>query len=248
MPLATPSNVDALARVALTAVGIATAIFVLVMGKITALEPQAKRANRVNVYVDGQFVLGVSAILAETLRVGQTLSEDDLARLARADVLEQARECALRFLTPRPRSRAEVHQYLAKKKFAADVIEQVIGRLSEVGLIDDAAFARYWVENREQFRPRAVRALRIELKRKGLAETDIATALKSVDERESAYRAAQARAYRWRNLTHREFLNKMTAFLMRRGFEYAVAHDTAQRVWQTRDTENVMEDRDGSDS
>lgn len=204
------------------------------MGTITALEPQAKRANRVNVYVDGQFALGVSALLAAPLRVGQTLSDDDLARLAREDAQETARECALRFLAPRPRSVAEVRQHLAKKKFAAEVIDHVLARLQEVGLLDDAAFARNWVENREQFRPRAARALRVELKRKGLGTVEIASAMANVDERESAYRAAQTRAYRWRHLAHREFLEKMIAFLMRRGFDYAVAKAAATRAWQER--------------
>lgn len=208
--------------------------FVLVMGTITALEPQTPRANRVNVYVDGQFALSLSAILAARLRVGQTLSENDLANLAREEVLETARECALRFLTPRPRSAAEVRQHLVKKKFAADVIDQVLARLRQVGLIDDAAFARYWVENREQFRPRAARALRLELKRKGLAETDIAAVLDKVDERASAVRAAHTRAYRWRNLGRREFLEKMMAFLIRRGFAYTIAKDAAQLAWETR--------------
>lgn len=204
------------------------------MGTITALEPQAKRADRVNVYVDGQFVLGVSAIIAARLRVGQTLSDDDLTNLAREEALETARQVALGFLAPRPRSVAEVRQHLAKKKFAAEVIDHVLVRLREVGLIDDAAFARYWIENREQFRPRATRALRVELKRKGLDENDIAAALENVDECESAYRAAQARAYRWRNLERREFLQKMIAFLMRRGFAYTTAKDAAQRAWEAR--------------
>lgn len=204
------------------------------MGTITALKPQAQRANRVNVYVDGQWALGVSRVVAARLRVGQTLSEEDLANLARAEALETARECALRFLTSRPRSVAEVRQHLVKKKFAAEVIDQVLARLREVGLIDDTAFARYWVENREQFRPRAARVLRVELKRKGLDQNDIAAAIEGMDERESAYRAAAARAYRWRNLERRQFLQKMIAFLMRRGFAYTVAKDAAERAWDTR--------------
>jgi len=204
------------------------------MGKITAVEPQAKRAERFNVYVDGQFVLGVSALIAARLRVGQTLSEEEVAALAREDALETAREYALRFLTPRPRSVAEIRQHLARKKCAPDVIDEVLAHLREVGLVDDAAFARYWIENREQFKPRAARALRLELKRKGLDDTHIAAAIQGVDERDSAYRAAEARATRWLSLERRAFLEKMIAFLMRRGFAYAVAREAAQRVWETR--------------
>ncbi|MEW5718701.1 MAG: RecX family transcriptional regulator [Chloroflexota bacterium] len=201
------------------------------MGKITALEPQVKHANRFNLYVDDQFALGVSALVAAKLRVGQILTADDLKRLEAEEAFETAREKALRFLEPRPRSATEVKQHLAKKKIAAEVIAQVIARLTDAGLLDDAAFAKYWVENREQFKPRAARALRFELKRKGLGSADIAEAVGAIDESESAYRAGLTRAQRWRNLERRAFLEKLIAFLVRRGFAYDVAKDAATRAW-----------------
>ncbi len=200
-------------------------------GRITALEPQVKYPNRFNVYVDNQFALGVSALVAAKLRVGQMLDEADLAALVQAEAYETAHEKALRFLEPRPRSSSEVKQHLAKKQIAAEIIEQVIARLTEAGLLDDAAFAKYWVENRETFRPRAGRALRFELKRKGLADTAITEAVGEIDESESAYRAGLARAQRWHELERREFMDKLGAFLMRRGFGYSVAKQAATRLW-----------------
>ena len=200
-------------------------------GCITAIEPQARHANRFNLYIDDQFALGLSASVAARLRVGQTLSEADLAALEREEAYETAHEMALRFLEPRPRSRAEVKQQLRKKQVASDVIDQVIARLTDAGLIDDEAFAKYWVENREAFRPRAGRALRFELKRKGLSDAAIKEAIGTLDESESAYRAGTARAVRWRNLERREFMEKLGAFLVRRGFSYEVAKDAAKRLW-----------------
>ncbi len=147
------------------------------MGLVTAIEPQARHANRFNIYVDNQFVLGLSAILATRLRVGQTLTNDELKALEQEETFESAYEKALRFLEPRPRSTQEVKQQLLKKKFAGEIIESVIARLAEAGLLDDAAFAKYWVDNREQFKPRAARALRFELKRKGLSSSNIAEAV-----------------------------------------------------------------------
>ena len=200
-------------------------------GRITSIEPQARHANRFNLYIDDQFALGLSASVAARLRVGQTLSEADLAALEREEAYETAHEMALRFLEPRPRSRAEVKQQLRKKQVASDVIDQVIARLTDAGLIDDEAFAKYWVENREAFRPRAGRALRFELKRKGLSDAAIKEAIGTLDESESAYRAGTARAVRWRNLERREFMEKLGAFLVRRGFSYEVAKDAAKRLW-----------------
>ncbi len=200
--------------------------------RITAIEPQARHANRFNLYVDDEFALGLSAILAAKLRVGQTLAEDELAALRHAEDSEMTYEQALRFLEPRPRSSAEVRQHLAKKKIAAEAISRVVTRLTDAGLLDDAAFARYWVENREEFRPRAGRALRFELKQKGVSTAAIADALGAVDESESAYRAGRAKAQRWRELERREFREKLSAFLMRRGFAYATVKPAVERLWQ----------------
>ncbi len=200
-------------------------------GKITAIEPQARHANRFNLYLDDEFALGLSAFVAATVRVGQTLDDAALAALARTEALEDAHEKALRFLEPRPRSATEVRQQLQKKKIAAEVIDQTIARLVTAGLLDDAAFAKYWVENRETFRPRAGRALRFELKRKGISDLNITEAVGAIDESESAYRAGEARAKRWRELERREFMQKLAEFLVRRGFAYGVAKDAAKRLW-----------------
>jgi regulatory protein len=201
------------------------------MGRVTAIEVQARHANRFNLYVDDHFAFGMSAMIAARLSVGQTLSDDELKKMEEQELFESAYEKALRFLEPRPRSTTEVKQHLLKKKIAADVAERVTARLTDAGLLDDAAFAKYWVENREQFRPRAARALRFELKRKGLSNTDIGDAIGEIDESESAYRAGVARAKRWRTLERREFLEKLTAFLVRRGFSYDVAKQAVTRLW-----------------
>jgi regulatory protein len=207
------------------------------MGKITAIESQARHANRFNIYIDDAFALGVSAILAAKLRVGQSLGETELAALERAEAYETAHEKALRFLEPRPRSATEVRQQLFKKKIAADVIDEVIVRLTDAGLLNDKAFAKYWVENRETFRPRAGRALKYEMKRKGLSDQTIASALKGVDEDESAFRAGGARARRWFGLEHRDYLQKMIPFLVRRGFAYEIAKRAAERLWKDKDVQ-----------
>jgi regulatory protein len=221
----------------------AMAIFVwsAMSGRITAIEPQARHANRFNLHIDDKFVMGLSSIIAAKLRVGQTLSDADLAALERAEAYETAHEQALRYLEPRPRSSAELKQQLRKKKAADAVIDQVIARLTEAGLLDDEAFAKYWVENRETFRPRAGRALRFEMKRKGLSSATIAEAIGTLDESDSAYRAGLARAKRWSDLDRQTFLEKLTAFLVRRGFGYAVAKTAAVRLWDERDAETSEE-------
>ena len=205
------------------------------MAKITAIEPQARHANRFNIYIDDQFALGLSAILTARLRVGQVVDDAQIAALEREEAYETAHDKALSYLEARPRSSSEVRQQLFKKKIAADVIDRVIERLTDAGLLDDKAFAKYWVENRETFRPWAGRALKYEMKRKGLSDTAISSALKGLSEDDSAYRAGVARARRWYGLEHRDYLQKMVGFLVRRGFAYDTSKQAAERLWKDKD-------------
>ncbi len=213
----------------------------LTPGRVTALEPQVKRPNRLNVYIDDHFAFGLSVYAAAGVRVGQELSRAELEQLVRAEQLEQAREAALRYLEVRPRSEHELRQQLLKKKYPEEIINQVVARLSDVQLVGDRDFARYWVENREGFKPRSKRALQYELRQKGVAKEDIARAVKKIDERDSAYRAAQPKALRWKNLDAASFREKLTGFLARRGFDYAITRETVNRLWHQVNGEQALD-------
>lgn len=77
-------------------------------------------------------------------------------------------EAALRFLEPRQRSIGEVRRRLTRVGYREDLVEGAITRLVELGMLDDQAFARSWIESRDRARPRGERALRMELARKGI--------------------------------------------------------------------------------
>lgn len=194
----------------------------MLVGTITALRFQKRNENRVNVYLDGQFAFGLAAIKAARLRVGQTLSDDDVARLQQQDKVERACERALNFLSYRPRSETEVRRNLRKKNLEDEIIEAAVERLTRAGLLNDREFAHYWVENRLQFKPRGARALRHELREKGVSASIIAKALDDLDEEAAARKAAEARVRRLAHLEPRDFRRKLGAYLARRGFSYAV--------------------------
>jgi regulatory protein len=199
-------------------------------GKITALRFQKCNKDRVNVYIDGRFAFGLVAIEAARLKVGQTLSDDDIARLQVQDEVGQAYERALNFLSYRPRSEAEVRRNLSKKGIEEAVIETVVDRLVRAGLLDDQEFARYWVENRLRFRPRGVRALRHELREKGVSDSVLAGALASLDEETAARKVAEAGARRLSHLEPRDFRRKLIAYMARRGFSYAVSEPLVEEM------------------
>ncbi|MCB9078906.1 MAG: RecX family transcriptional regulator [Anaerolineaceae bacterium] len=208
-------------------------------GTITKLEIQKRNKERVNVYLDEQFVLGVMLSVAVELKKGQFLSDADIERLKQQDNRHKAYQRALNYLSFRSRSRVEIERYLREKKVAPDIITATIERLDEEGLIDDSAFAESWVENRERLKPKGARALRYELQQKGLNESTIDSALEQIDESELAWRAIEKKVRQWQALDEADFKRKAMAFLSRRGFDYEVTMETVERAWQTSNSEQT---------
>jgi regulatory protein len=202
-------------------------------GTITAIEVQKKQARRANIYVDGVFVCGVAleVVVQSGLRRGQVISDAEIEQLAANDSFERAYASALRLLSYRPRSESEVRRHLTSKKVAPALIEQVVERLKTARLLDDAAFAQFWVENRETFNPRGRRMLRRELQQKGVDAATIDTAL-DVDETESAYQAAQRKTRALAGLDYNAFRCQLGDYLLRRGFDYVTVHATVRRLWR----------------
>jgi regulatory protein len=153
-------------------------------------------------------------------------------RLANAEIDDPSLvlAAALRFLEARPRSTAEVRRRLLTHGYRADLVEGCVERLLDLGILDDAAFARTWVESRDRARPRGERALRSELARKGI---DRGLADGVLEEREIDRPEADAEAARRVLARHARTLareadprarrNRAYALLARNGFDSEIA-------------------------
>jgi regulatory protein len=199
-------------------------------GRITSLSVQMHNPDRANVYIDGEFAFGLAMVEAAKLSTGQLLTDADIEALKQFDEVERAHEAGLNLLSYRPRSEQEVRRRLGRKGFSEAAIEEAVQRLLRAKLLDDEAFARYWISNREQFRPRGEFALRQELQRKGISLRIIDGLLEDVDEAENAYRAATKRLARWQRMDPGERERKLSGYLARRGFSYDVIRDVWERL------------------
>ena len=193
--------------------------------KITAIEPQKHHPDRVNVHVDGAFRLALGADVAwgAHLHVGDEVTEEQLAELERQDRLWKAREAALVLLSFRPRSAQELRRRLREKEFPEEVVEECLGGLEGIGMVDDSAFAATFVRDRVRFKPRGVRRLAQELRTKGVDAETAHEAIREVfeDAEVSETELAREAAAKWsrrpgedRNRARQRFY----AFLARRGF------------------------------
>jgi regulatory protein len=204
------------------------------MSKITRLTAGKSREKRVNVHLDGKYAFSLLAevVLKEGLRVGQELSDEQIEDLTGVDRYQRCLNAAIRFLGYRPRSEAEIKQRLQKHGFDGDLTDKALARLKEQGLVDDTAFARFWIDNRESFSPRSRRLTKLELQRKGLGNDIIEQVVGEVDDNDSAYRAALSKARRLSPSDYQVFRRRLGEHLGRRGFGYDVIKDTVERVWK----------------
>ena len=162
-------------------------------------------------------------------------------------------DAALRLLTYRPRAEAELRRRLLRR-FPAQEVEHVIRTLKSQGHLDDAAFARFWRENRERFRPRSARVIRGELRRLGVASDTIDEALEGLDEEENALRAGRKLFRRLLPTDYPAFEKKLVAHLCRRGFGFGLARQVALRLWDELsdpadgDVEGDQQEKDAEDA
>ena len=215
------------------------------MPVITALEVHRRNGDSVKLFLDDDFAMDLTSLQAARLRAGQNLTEAEVQALSGAKAAQSAYDRALRFLSYRPRSVEEVRRYLERKAVAETTVAAVIGRLREREYVDDLAFARYWIESRNRFKPMAPRALRYELRQKGIEDAIIDSVLSEVDVEEAAYRAAQSRIARYRGDSWEDFEHKLSGMLRRRGFDGETIHVVTQRLRRELDeTEDGYFERD----
>ncbi len=205
--------------------------------RITALEPQVNNPERINLYVDGHFLLGVNAeiVLKMGLQVEQELLPEQLEQLRSEDAEQQAVDRALNYLSFRPRSREEVRRYLRRKETPPEIIEAALARLDRLDFVNDRTFTEFWIETRGQFNPRGAHALKHELRLKGVEREVVDELVDDEQDEERALRAGRKKAMSLvnvPNMDYARFRNRLGSFLQRRGFGYDVTTRTVRALWE----------------
>ena len=180
--------------------------------------------------------------LASHFAVGDIVSPQVLDRLRQRAALHTAEAIAEKLLAQRPRSESELLARLKQRTVQAAVAKEVVASLRERGLIDDAAFARYWTEERVRARPLAARMIRAELGAKGVASTIAAAATAEISDDELATQLAHKAARRFQG-NWQTYARRSGAMLVRRGFPYEVAQRALRSAWESREAKGDIETR-----
>ena len=205
------------------------------MGTIAAVRVGGRK-SRLNVFVDGSFSFTIDGEVAARagLQVGHQLSADRMKELVQGSLFQDCIDAALRYLSYRPRSEAEVRRRLYRHGCGEYVVDKTITELKGRRLIDDVVFAQFWKDNRLSFSPRSGRMIKLELMQKGIAGETADEAIGDVDDETSAYEAGQKKARALAALDYGEFYHRLSNYLRRRGFSYEVIDSVVTRLWRER--------------
>lgn len=188
--------------------------------KITNIKQQQRRTDRYSIYIDNKYFFSLSGeeLINSGLKTGTELTELDMSMLKSRAVLDKAYDRALNLISHRSRSEGELRDYLKRHKYDSNTIDQTLNRLRKFGYINDADFARRWVENRRLLKPTSKRKLSLELRQKYISDEIIRQTLEddSADELEILRKLIinKRRQTKYQNDV------KLMQYLSRQGFAY----------------------------
>lgn len=200
------------------------------MPQITRIVQQ-KDINRANLYIDGKFAFGITIenLLLNSLHVNKELSQETVNRLKEQDGQVKIINRAIEFATRRPRSQREIELWFRKKKVEEAVQGLALNKLKNLNLLNDLEFAKWWIEQRNTFRPKPQRVIKMELRQKGVSSDVIEEALGESElpsELETARKVISKKGGRYKRMPYDEGKKKLSNFLAMRGFSW----DTIKQI------------------
>ncbi len=188
--------------------------------KITDIKQQVKRQGRYSIYIDGKYSFSLSEheLLLQGLRIGQEFDKQEFEKIQDTAAEDKAYMRALDLLARRPRSVWEMEQYLKRKGYEHNIIQNILNMLSNRGLLDDKKFATSWVESRRLLKPVSKRRLSQELQQKKISKDIISLVLE--EDETSEQDVLRDLIERKRRQTRYQDNEKLMAYLIRQGFSY----------------------------
>ncbi len=193
------------------------------MPTVTSLKSQ-KKDGRVNVFIDGKFGFGIDLdnLVLQKIKIGKEFTDEELAEVVKKAEFQKTLDKLLAYATLRPRSEKEVSNYFKRKKIHDSLWNTLTDKLRHFELLDDLKFARWWVDQRQSFKPKPKRILVAELKTKGIKDVFIEEVLgeTKLDEVVMAKNILEKRSYKWAKFEPRIARQKMAQYLGGKGFSW----------------------------
>lgn len=201
--------------------------------KVTAITQQKHHTERYSVFVDGNFAFGLimQDILYFKLKEGSEVSEETYDFILENLVYIKAQDKALHYLGYKMRTRWEVVKKLEEQEYSEEVVERVLAFLEKYSYLDDLAYCKSHIRERERLNPRGKFALKMELRQKGVSNKLIEQALEEseVDELTGAIRLIHKKVRNLEDLDEKE-KKRVVGFLQRRGYSCDIIKEALQEA------------------
>ena len=192
---------------------------------VTKLSPQ-KNKIRVNVEIDGKYGFGIDLenLMKWGIKVGVEYSHDQINQMIEKGEYQKVLNKLLSFASLRPRSSFEINQWFNRKKVVISFRQELVNKLQRLDFLDDAKFAAWWVEQRMQFKPRGIRALKLELLQKGIDREVIDNVLSkyTLDDTKVLSELYERSKTKWERLSGEKRKQKVFSYFLRKGFSLEV--------------------------
>jgi len=205
---------------------------------VTAIKPQKSfgklrtGSERVNIYLDGKFGFGLDLenFVKLGLKVGQKLSEEDIEKIKGISDRTLVLSKLLSFAMLRPRSEREINDWFKRKKVDEKIHNYLFDRLKHFDLLNDEKFAKWWVEQRLNFKSKSKKELVYELRGKGIKKEIIDNVLEDtdIDEEKTAKKLIEKRKYKWERFDEKTRRQKISVYLASKGFDWNVISKVIQ--------------------
>jgi len=218
---------------------------------VTKIEQQKRHPDRVNLYLDGDFALGLhkEVLVKFSLRKGDTISKERIDELIDAEEFSRAKQKALLLLNRRMRSEKEIRIKLREKEFHPRTIDSVVNYLHSIKFLNDEEFARAFIHDNQLRKPSGRKLLQQQLRLKGVTISVIESVLNdnisSNQEKKAAQDAAIKIFQRYSNskkkIDDEKKQKRITQFLFRRGFSWQIISTVIKNIFKNEPLINMEE-------
>jgi len=204
------------------------------MGKITKIETQKKNANRVSIYIDGEFKFGVYKNVFITLGIatGDEIDENQMAEMIAEDEYKRGINAALSYISYQQRTEKEVRDKLAKDQLDSKLVKRIIDAIKGYGYINDYVYAKDYISFKIEHS--GTNKIKSKLKEKGISDEVLNELLSAYSE---SYMESKALAVAEKKnesfgerLEYSKRYSRLTGFLTRRGYPYGIVKSVVASV------------------
>lgn len=198
--------------------------------KISKIEAQKRNKDRLNIYIDDEFAFGISVdiFVKYNLKKDQEIEDEFIKEILLAEENNKSITLAVKYLALRQRSVKEVKDYLKRKGYDDNLIDDTISYLEEKNYLNDYEFAQSFIRDKSYLNKYGINKIRYELMNKGVSREIISKTLRfdTDEEYNNAIELANKKMKSYRNQDRDSIYRKLGGFLQRRGYRY----DTVSKV------------------